>query len=46
MQRNFIKEQKEIVNERIEVIEVIEGAFIGVVVGFVLLVVVTICMAL
>ena len=41
MQRDFIKEQKEIVNERIEVIE---GAFIGVVVGLVLLVVVTICM--
>ena len=39
MQRNFIKEQKEIVNERIEVIE---GAFIGIVVGLVLLVVVTI----
>lgn len=43
MQRDFIKEQKEIANERIEVIE---GVFIGLIIGLVLLAVVTICMVL
>ena len=43
MQRDFIKEQKDIADARIEVIE---GAFIGVIIGLVILFVVTICMIL